>query len=268
MAGKKTNKSSKTDHVLNLISGMSPNQEDSSPSEEKDAGRTSPAQEVPAKEAAPQESPAKEPAAEPQSPETPSQAAPTPYRAAPILEVARTNHEALSETVHQALEDALQEELREEELREEKLKEEKEREEKLREKEKQHSAEQAIQAEKETSPASPDTHDPQPNAAAEQEIPDWDAAKQPETEIVNVMQILVSENIDRYVDMFDVCRCSRCMADVQALALTNLPAKYVVMDHGKLSSMLGYYRHSFSSAVMIELTKACNIVKQNPHHKL
>ena len=268
MAGKKTSKSSKTDHVLNLISGMSPNQEDSSPSEEKDAGRTSPAQEVPAKEAAPQESPAKEPAAEPQSPETPSQAAPTPYRAAPILEVARTNHEALSETVHQALEDALQEELREEELREEELKEEKEREEKLREKEKQHSAEQAIQAEKETSPASPDTHDPQPNAAAEQEIPDWDAAKQPETEIVNVMQILVSENIDRYVYMFDVCRCSRCMADVQALALTNLPAKYVVMDHGKLSSMLGYYRHSFSSAVMIELTKACNIVKQNPHHKL
>ena len=167
-----------------------------------------------------------------------------------------------------ALEDALQEELREEGLREEELKEEKEREEKLREKEKQHSAEQAIQAEKETSPASPDTHDPQPNAAAEQEIPDWDAAKQPETEIVNVMQILVSENIDRYVDMFDVCRCSRCMADVQALALTNLPAKYVVMDHGKLSSMLGYYRHSFSSAVMIELTKACNIVKQNPHHKL
>ena len=44
MAGKKTSKSSKTDHVLNLISGMSPNQEDSSPSEEKDAGRTSPAQ--------------------------------------------------------------------------------------------------------------------------------------------------------------------------------------------------------------------------------
>ena len=35
MAGKKTSKSSKTDHVLNLISGISTNQEESSPAEEK-----------------------------------------------------------------------------------------------------------------------------------------------------------------------------------------------------------------------------------------
>lgn len=257
MAGKKTSKSSKTDHVLNLISGISTNQEESSPAEEKNAARTSPEKAAPAKETVSKEPPAKEPAVEPESAETPSQAAPAPYRAAPILEVARTNHEALSETVHQALENALEEELREEE--------------------KQHELEKAVQTEKEAAsspqteqaaPAPLDTHETQSETIAEKAAPSQEAAEPAETEIVNVMQILVSENVDRYVDMFQVCRCSRCMADVQALALTNLPAKYVVMDRGKFSSMLGFYRHSYSSTVMIELTKACNVVKQNPHHKL
>lgn len=193
---------------------------------------------------------------EPESAETPSQAAPAPYRAAPILEVARTNHEALSETVHQALENALEEEPGGR---------------------KQHELEKAVQTEKEAAsspqteqaaPAPLDTHETQSETIAEKAAPSQEAAEPAETEIVNVMQILVSENVHRYVDMFQVCRCSRCMADVQALALTNLPAKYVVMDRGKFSSMLGFYRHSYSSAVMIELTKACNVVKQNPHHKL
>ena len=159
--------------------------------------------------------------------------------------------------MHQALENALEEELREEE--------------------KQHELEKAVQTEKEAAsspqteqaaPAPLDTHETQPETIAEKAAPSQEAAEPAETEIVNVMQILVSENVDRYVDMFQVCRCSRCMADVQALALTNLPAKYVVMDRGKFSSMLGFYRHSYSSAVMIELTKACNVVKQHPHHKL
>ena len=257
MAGKKASRSSKTDHVLNLISGISPNQEDASHAEEKNAAQTSPEKAAPVKEASSKEPPAEEPAGEPQSAETPSQVTPAPYRAAPILEVARTNHEALSETVHQALEDALEEELREEE--------------------KQHELEKAVQAEKEAAsspqpekaaPAPLNTHETQPETTTEKAASSQQAAEPAEAEIVNVMQILVSENVDRYVDMFQVCRCSRCMADVQALALTNLPAKYVVMDRGKFSSMLGFYRHSYSSAVMIELTKACNVVKQNPHHKL
>ena len=81
MAGKKTSKSSKTDHVLNLISGISTNQEESSPAEEKNAARTSPEKAAPAKETVSKEPPAKEPAVEPGSAETPSQAAPAPYRA-------------------------------------------------------------------------------------------------------------------------------------------------------------------------------------------
>lgn len=305
MAGKKGSKTSKTDHVLNLISGMTQNQEATAPPPEK-TNRSAPSEKTPAAAA---QAPAAG-AAPSEEKGTAAQPAPAPYRAAPILEVARTNHEALSETVHQALENALAEELREEEeqheeeLREEgpQTGEEQHKEEEQtgedphREEERHSEPENTPEQEAAPPPQEPaqpagkpqDTPVPVPEAApaptapkpeppsaprpeASPEKKDGASAppkpsRQVETDIVNVMQILVSENLDRYVNMFQLCRCSRCLADVQALALTNLPAKYVVMDHGKLSSMLGYYRHRYATPVMIELTKACNVVKQNPHH--
>ena len=35
---------------------------------------------------------------------------------------------------------------------------------------------------------------------------------------------LVEEKAERYVKMFGLCPCPRCVADVKALALTRLPA--------------------------------------------
>ena len=90
MAGRKGGRSSKTDHVLNLLSGGAREEEARPAAEEQPAG-TSPAE-----------------------PET----APVEHRegeriVAPILQVARTNNEALSRTIRDALTQSLEDEAEE-----------------------------------------------------------------------------------------------------------------------------------------------------------
>ena len=87
MAGKKNPRSSKTDHVLSLLTEST-----------SEPAATS----TPSTSDAPAAPEAAEPVAE-------------RHLSPPILEVARTNNEALEETIHSALEDALQEELAQEE---------------------------------------------------------------------------------------------------------------------------------------------------------
>ncbi len=45
---------------------------------------------------------------------------------------------------------------------------------------------------------------------------------------LNIMELLVYEHLDEVMSKFNTCQCDRCRCDVAALALTNLPAKYVV----------------------------------------
>ncbi len=85
---------------------------------------------------------------------------------------------------------------------------------------------------------------------------------------VNVMQQLVEEQAMRYIRMFGVCDCPRCVIDVKALALTNLPPKYVVMRRGEMVPMLTVYEKRFSTAVTAQLIQACKKVMEFPRHDL
>ena len=42
---------------------------------------------------------------------------------------------------------------------------------------------------------------------------------------INVMQVLVEEKAPKYVKMFGLCSCKRCMEDVKAITLNHLPPK-------------------------------------------
>lgn len=83
---------------------------------------------------------------------------------------------------------------------------------------------------------------------------------------VNVMQALVEEKAKKYVDMFGLCSCSRCMSDVKALALTNLPPKYMVMHKGEFIPMLTVYENQFSTALTAQIIAACRVVMEHPRH--
>lgn len=83
---------------------------------------------------------------------------------------------------------------------------------------------------------------------------------------VNVYEKLVLERLEEFQTMFEICTCPRCTADVIAIALTNLPAKYVVTDSPQTIPLLSFYREKFKTAVTAQLSNACVMVKQNPLH--
>lgn len=265
MASRKTSKTSKTDHVLNLLAG------------------TRPAAEPP--KTPPQEAEASAAAAAPEP-------APVSRLTPPILEVARTNHEALSNTIHDALEAALEEELanavpaaqapetpppspadapppvREpegtaappEELQEPDIP----------------PPEPAAPAEPEAElppPAPPKPALSEPDAAPKPAEPAADPAP-PEAEeprlrdaqFLNVMELLVEEKLSRYVRMFHLCHCPRCLADAKALALSRLPAKYVVLPAASVAPMLGMYRSRYDGDVTTQIIYACKAVMDAPRH--
>ena len=85
--------------------------------------------------------------------------------------------------------------------------------------------------------------------------------------MVNVMeQILMRMNLKHYMKQYDVCMCSRCQADVMALILTRLPAKYVVVDESSTAPIIGFYESKFKVRILTEIIKACMDVKDNPRH--
>lgn len=88
----------------------------------------------------------------------------------------------------------------------------------------------------------------------------------PTYQYLNVMEYIVKSIVDEYVTKFDACSCGRCTADITALALTKLPPKYIVVESPSASPLLNFYTNRYSQQVIVELTKACSIVKQNPHH--
>lgn len=89
--------------------------------------------------------------------------------------------------------------------------------------------------------------------------------KNDEFNYVNVMEAVVKATIDSVVKKFDMCNCERCISDVMALSLTNLPAKYVVTNQ-QVSPLLNYYSNKYADIVNIELIKSCTLIKQYPHH--
>lgn len=87
-----------------------------------------------------------------------------------------------------------------------------------------------------------------------------------ELNYVNVMQILVEEKAPRYIEMFGLCPCRRCAVDVKALTLTNLVPKYVVMRKAEMIPMLTIYEGRYASTIFAQLTRACKLVMDHPHH--
>lgn len=84
---------------------------------------------------------------------------------------------------------------------------------------------------------------------------------------VNVCEMLIKDKVVEYLEKFGVCTCSRCVADTMALTLSNLTPKYVVTDEPDVIPFLSYYDSKFNNNIMTELTKACLSVDANPRHK-
>ncbi len=82
-----------------------------------------------------------------------------------------------------------------------------------------------------------------------------------------IMENIVGDNVVPYMVRFGNCTCSRCVADTIALALSNLPAKYVVAHADNISPLVDYYWKKYESQILAEIIKACIKVSSMPHHK-
>ena len=256
MAGKNS-RSSKTAHVLNLLSGGTPEVKPDAVPPPRAArggggggggGSTSP-----------RPFGACPPASDMSVPEAPSSAA--RRLSPPILEVARSNNAALSESIHTALESALQEELASSEQ--------------TAAPSPVPPASPASAAEGEASPQVLDTPPPTPSAPAPSApAPSPSVPEQASTELsdgaelFNVMQLLVAEKLERYVKLFGLCSCPRCLADAEALALTRLPAQYAVFPPDLLPTKLSVYRARYDSEITRQIIWACKSVMDSPRHIL
>jgi len=83
----------------------------------------------------------------------------------------------------------------------------------------------------------------------------------------NVMQALVEAKTEKYIKLFGLCTCSRCRTDVVALALTNLPAKYLVATSKEMVPLLSVYEGQYSAAVISQVMNACRRVMAHPRHR-
>lgn len=96
---------------------------------------------------------------------------------------------------------------------------------------------------------------------------DWQIPESPTSPgYINVMQVLVEEKAPKYIQMFGLCQCSRCLEDVKALTLNHLPPKYVVLEQGDMIPRLTLYEGKYSSDITAQLLHACRVVMDRPHH--
>lgn len=107
-----------------------------------------------------------------------------------------------------------------------------------------------------------------PQETSQQAIVPQDAPADP-TQLIcfNVMEELVEEKLEKYVNMFGLCDCPRCLLDVKALALTNLPALYVGIPMFEKNFRLAVYEKRYDSAVTAQILHACKTVMENPRHQ-
>ena len=93
------------------------------------------------------------------------------------------------------------------------------------------------------------------------------AAPEPEFVHVNIMEEIVRDKIIYFMRQFDCCTCDRCIADAIALTLNGLMPKYIVTDPAAKDPLISLYTNRFIPDVTVEATKACMIIKENPRHK-
>ena len=129
---------------------------------------------------------------------------------------------------------------------------------------------QQAQPEPEPAPVQREEPDPIPVQPPEPEEPPEVRFQEPLHPInpgyINVMQVLVEEKAPKYAKMFGLCTCERCMEDVKALTLNNLPSKYVVLEPGDRIPRLTVYEGRFASDITAQMLTACKMVMAHPHH--
>jgi len=80
------------------------------------------------------------------------------------------------------------------------------------------------------------------------------------------MEDVVISTSEDILKLMDICKCEKCKADITAIALNELPPKYVVTAIGELYTKVNELEQQFSVDVQTAIIKAALIVGKNPKH--
>jgi competence protein ComFB len=85
-------------------------------------------------------------------------------------------------------------------------------------------------------------------------------------QIKNYMEEIVFAQMKEILQDINMCTCEKCLLDIAAIALNDLPPKYVVTEKGELFSKINTLEQQFDVDVVAAITKAAVLVKRNPRH--
>lgn len=84
----------------------------------------------------------------------------------------------------------------------------------------------------------------------------------------NYMEDIVSHKLENLLKLMNLCKCDKCRLDIMAIALNDLPPKYVVTDKGELYIKIRELEQQFEVDVETAIVKAAMFVSKNPKHDI
>lgn len=88
-----------------------------------------------------------------------------------------------------------------------------------------------------------------------------------EKKLYNVMETLIFTKLSHLIKDIDCCcKCDECILDIVALALNNLPTKYVATSKGEIMLKALFQLQHQDAMLTKEIVKAAKIVGDNPRH--
>lgn len=82
----------------------------------------------------------------------------------------------------------------------------------------------------------------------------------------NYMEDIVFNAIKELMKETEYCSCEKCMYDIAALALNELPPRYIVTERGELYVKAEQLHKQYPIDIIAVITRAAEIVNENPHH--
>ncbi len=87
------------------------------------------------------------------------------------------------------------------------------------------------------------------------------------SQIKNYMEEIVFNQIKEILEDINMCTCEKCILDIAAIALNDLPPRYIVTEKGELFSKINALKQQFEVDVVAAVTKAAVLVKRKPRHE-
>jgi competence protein ComFB len=85
-------------------------------------------------------------------------------------------------------------------------------------------------------------------------------------QVKNYMEEVVRYLLDETLKDINMCQCNKCKMDIYAMALNELPPKYIVTKKGELYSKINILKQQFEVDVISAITRAAILVKRSPRH--